>query len=117
MVDENVAMKQELFILRQSINSKDKPEQPKVAQPGTAPAKTKNTPKKDISSSSVPVSSNSPAKNLLKKQKNALLIGDSISGNLETDVIEKAMNARVKTVKAYLSIFDDTGNITKASAP
>ena len=50
------------------------------------------------------------------RQKKVLLVGDSISGNIDTDVIEKALNAKVKGVKAYASIFDNVGNVAKEPA-
>ena len=36
-----------------------------------------------------------------------MFIGDSISGNVELGIIEKALQADVKPVKAYSSVYDD----------
>ena len=51
-----------------------------------------------------------------KEKKNVLLIGDSIAGNINVDVIEKAVNGKVRTSKAYSSIFDNVGTKAKAAA-
>ena len=45
-----------------------------------------------------------------------LLIGDSISGNVDIDAIEIALKAKVKTSKAYAAIFDNVGNKGKEAA-
>ena len=36
-----------------------------------------------------------------------LFIGDSISGNVEVDVLKNALDADIKTVKAYSSVYDN----------
>ena len=45
-----------------------------------------------------------------------LLIGDSIASNINRVVIEKALNAKLKTAKAYAAKFDNVGSIAKEAA-
>ena len=45
-----------------------------------------------------------------------LLIGDSISHNLDKNIIEKAIGGKVKTCTAYEAVFDNVGNEAKHAA-
>ena len=49
-------------------------------------------------------------------QKQLLIIGDSISGNIDIDIIEKAVKGRVRATKAYAATFDNVGTQAKAPA-
>ena len=105
ILDDNIIMKQDLFILRQKVVEKEAqsssstsssktPSKPSVPQPG------KTTDPKP--STSIPGSQKKKS-----GRRKALLIGDSISGNVEGDFIENILEADIKKVKAYSSVSDD----------
>ena len=49
-------------------------------------------------------------------QKQILIIGDSISGNIDIDVIEEAVKGKVRATKAYAATFNNVGTHSKAPA-
>ena len=117
--EDTIIMKQELFILRQQSQTK----QPQQAPP-TAPSKptageaTKDTPK--VHAPAAPKENNhtkEPNDDVSHiKQRKVLLIGDSIASNIDKEVIERGLKAKVRTSKAYGSIFDNVGSKVKAAA-
>ena len=135
VLEDNNVMKQELFILRQMTHSKplqQKPDsrqnqtktpsapspkskvsepkvpEPKVSEPKVSDPKV-SKPKK--TSSTVQDGQMGPS-----KQKQLLIIGDSISSNIDIDVIEKAVKGKVRATKAYAATFDNVGTHSKAPA-
>ena len=108
-------MKQELFILRQLVqtflpniqDSKTSSEEnhPKLKSPSAKP----KIPVSKVETQEVP---KIPGGN----NKTMLLIGDSISNNLNKDIIERAISGEVRTCKAYGAVFDSVGNEAKHSA-
>ena len=157
MIDNQNAIKQELFIMRQDnhksvekianieervdklsgsltkISSTASPEPQKVHQQPKVPAPSGFQPQQSASrispekvlspepsptpiSTSIPPPSSGapqPAGSSLKSTPNQkiekiLLVGDSISGQLHTKTIEVATNAKLRTAKAYSSIFENT---------
>ena len=141
--EDNIVIKQELFILRQlnkvnpiqptpqktSANhftippqSQSNPSPPTAFQSNSSSAAPKsNTPPKPAFKPTIPppkgkTMNASQAQSRTSNGKTVLFIGDSISGNVDIDVIEKALNAKVKTSKAYASIFDNVGSKAKQPA-
>ena len=85
-----------------------KPQEPKPQEPKSKPKaqepKPTNTERQDFHDSTK------------TKRNKVLFVGDSISSNVEVEVLESAMNAEIKTVKAYAAIFDNIGNVAKKAA-
>ena len=52
-------------------------------------------------------------KQACNKPNQVLLIGDSISGNINLDVIKKALSGNVRACKAYAATFDNSENEAK----
>ena len=118
VTEENIAMKQELFILRQMIQTiLPNTKQDSKACPQETCAK--------VASASVPIPSSKPLisesnRNPQKAprskdddKKSILMIGDSISNKLDIDIIEKATGGKIKMCKAYGAVFDNVGNEAK----
>ena len=130
--DNQHILKQEMFLIR---NNQPKP-QARDPIPETEVKQTKRTTEDDKISSSMPVPPADPPvpppRTMPSSSPNGswapppaqrpvfpeqiLVVGDSISGNLHLKTIEIATKAKVKAVKAYSSVFEDTGNNVK-SAP
>ena len=104
LIEENVAMKQELFILRQTTSKNTTVKEHNVSEP----IHKKRVYPVEKSKVAEPTNTNtfkevaeSPEKN------NVLFVEDSVSRILEKGVIEKAMKSKIKHVKAYTSQHDD----------
>ena len=134
-------MKQELFILRQlqqnnnkqNVNEESHPVHPSRLKPSTKPPKTNYTereasptkPNPDINSPRIPQPQTKPPSktqrasnvgaSVTPETKKTLLIGDSISGNVDIDALEKAVSEKIRVAKAYSAVYD-VGNTAKAAA-
>ena len=131
IIEDNNIMKQELFILRQAKNDV-RPEKQGAIHPSSLPSSRAKEPLATSSKPSIPepkrpkqVSKPAQPRNIhprpqatqeSQKKNKVLLIGDSISGNVDIKVLETAMNADIKAVKAYAAIFDNVGNVAKKPA-
>ena len=114
IIQENISIKQELFILRQnkheSNESIGKIEKAVVNLTNilTACKASSSTPKSSMGSSSAPLTPEPRKTNnsepTLPKVPKVCVIGDSISGNLDCKVIANAMKAEVRASRAYSSI-------------
>ena len=125
IAEDNIVMKQELFILRQLVqtilpnvnysnsDSKTSTEEPpaKSASVPLPSKKPKFSEEKNEATACTSVPINKP-----DDSKNMLLIGDSISHNLDKNIIEKAIGGKVKTCTAYEAGFDNVGNEAKHAA-
>ena len=115
LLDNQISMKQELFVIRNCQSEAAAKMRANKTQPGpeesTASSTTLPPPSNTSSapSSSGPLPSSSPK----KVQQKILLVGDSITGSLNIPVIAKATESKVKTVRAYGSIKDTTSNEAK----
>ena len=87
MLEENHSLKQEMFIMRQSIEVSKNDDTSKAVSPPV---------------SNIPVDEPSVAM-VEESIENILVVGDSIATNLHTDTIEIATKAKVRTAKAYSS--------------
>ena len=105
-MDRQVEMKQELFLIRNHISTKDtvhikhsEPDSPMTTPP---PPKESSTP---------------PPKRAQKETKSkTLYIGDSISSNVRIDTLEMATKTEITTAKAYSAIYDTVSNVAKQAA-
>ena len=115
-------MKQELFLIRnkQSENCYKSQAPPKATKPVVETDKIHVEKANQQSKEKEKPSYASKAANMKesnsKEKEKVLFIGDSIAGNINLDVIEKAVNGKVRTAKAYSSIFDNVGTKAKAAA-
>jgi hypothetical protein len=135
IIEDNIILKQELFILRQSKQNHNS-SQPQVPAPSSSPSHgSASTPVPPIVSASrpappplsasrpapPPLSASRPAPPPLSASRPApkpvltanpkvekiLLVGDSISGQLHLKTIETATMTEVRTTKAYSSIHEN----------
>ena len=114
VLDSQNEIKQELFLLRNiqasQSNQKTRTDEnsrtqiPRHSSPLISSPPTRSRPQ--------PPSKSKPR----RTQQKTLFVGDSVSGNVRFDVLEKATNTKVIAVKAYSSIHDIVSNVAK-SAP
>ena len=138
VLQENTEIKQEIFILRQIAQTKSpqptqqaqpphheqppqQTEQPQQAQPqqrAQRPSVPAPTPEPRASQPQMSSSKPLPEEKEQRAvdQKRILLVGDSISANININVIEKAVGGKVTTAKAYAAIFDNVGSEAKVAS-
>ena len=125
VLDDNNIMKQELFILRQNSrtggsnsNQETQPASDAGPTPSSSPApssRAKAPAPPSRTKAPEPRNNALPPKRKQSESK-VLLIGDSISGNIDLDVIEDAVKGKVRACKAYAAAFDNVGNNLKEAA-
>ena len=96
---EILAIKQELFVIRNKIISNEQKEKNNV---------------KDLPVPPKP-ETQEETKNYQQKVK-VLMVGDSITNHANMDVIEEATDTIITKVKAYSAIYDDVSNVAKDAA-
>ena len=138
LVNDNVAMKQELFVLRNYIDNSRKietqesssrglkvPPSNPLGPPRTPSAAAPSPPQRSATSRSpppaspcvstpIPVTTQSVPTTI--KPKKTLYIGDSISANVDFDKLEEAIQSEFVKAKAYTSVHDTTANVAKQAA-
>ena len=123
VLQENTEIKQEILILRQIAQTKS-PQQAgptKHAQPqqrAQQPSVPAPTPEPRASQPQMSSSKPLPEEKEQRAvdQKRILLVGDSISANININVIEKAVVGKATTAKAYAAIFDNVGSEAKVAS-
>ena len=140
LFEDHNAMNQELFILRQlqQENKKEKTNEkadiPQAAKQNVSPQSSENNHDRPVNSKkpfipepkcaettktrakpSTPTQKPLPKSSTESKTNKILMIGDSISGNVDLDALESAMKGEIKVSKAYSAIYD-VGNEGKSAA-
>lgn len=113
LYDNQNALKQEIFVLRnslQNITAQSKSQKP--MQP-THPTQRASTP---CPSCPGPSPQQPPCPSYQDPQQQILYIGDSISANANFDALEAATKTKFVRVKAYTSVYDTERNVAKSAA-
>ena len=112
IIDDNNIMKQELFILRQKEIQKEQATESVSAPPSSSQIPKPSVPEpRSEKPSKVASEPDSRPPNPVNRnnsgRRKVLFIGDSISGNVEQDVLENTLIADITKVKAYSSVYDN----------
>ena len=122
------AVKQELFLIRNkqaelssaNIGSAKHPANydiPSVKPPPATASVSPPSPESASSSTLPPqASSSSSVKPSKPKERKILLVGDSISANVNLKALEFATDAKISTARAYSAVHDIVGNAAKQKA-